>query len=119
MGDLEQDSQEWADKQDAIIDDGAELVKKAHEEALDYVTDVVNNLGDRQWRKMSVETQAVEMGAGKAIADHLIPVIYNDMKKGLHKRLKLPKEQADAVREIYIGRVVKNLVKELNNYERN
>ena len=111
--------QEWSDKQDALIDMGKDIVEQANHHALEYMADVVQNMTDKQWRKMAVESQAIQMGVGIGLAEHLVPTVYKDMQKGLHKRLKIPKETAQAVRQIYIGQVVKYIVKELNNYERN
>lgn len=119
MATQQDDDNKWADKQDAIMDDGKDIIKGASDEALEYVADIIQNMNDRQWRKMAVETQAVEMGVGVGMAEHLVPVIYNDMRKNMRKRTKLSKEHAEAIRHIYIGRVIKNVVKELNNYERN
>lgn len=110
---------EWSDKQDELIDRGKDIVQEASNEALEYMADIVQNMNDRQWRKMAVESQAIQMGVGVGIAEHLVPVIYKDMQKGLHKRLKVPKETAVALRQIYIGQVIKHIVKELNTYERN
>lgn len=110
---------EWSDKQDELIDRGKDIVQQASNEALEYMADIVQNMNDRQWRKMAVESQAIQMGVGVGIAEHLVPVIYKDMQKGLHKRLKVPKETAVALRQIYIGQVIKHIVKELNTYERN
>lgn len=110
---------EWSDKQDELIDRGKDIVQQASNEALEYMADIVQNMNDRQWRKMAVESQAIQMGVGVGIAEHLVPVIYKDMQKGLHKRLKVPKETAVALRQIYIGQVIKHIVKELNAYERN
>ena len=63
---------------------------------------------------MAMSTQIVEMGVGVGIAEHLVPVIYRDMERKLDKRLKIPKDTARALRHIYIGRVIKNVRKELN-----
>lgn len=111
--------QAWADMQDNIVNEGKDIVERANKHALEYMADVVQNMPDKQWRKMAVESQAIQMGVGVGIAEHLVPIIYKDMQKGLHKRLKIPKETAVAVRHIYIGQVIKYIVKELNNYERN
>lgn len=104
----------WADEQDAQMDKGKEIVSKASDDALEYVADILENMNDRQWRKMAVESQAVEMGVGIGIAEFLVPIVYKDMQKGLHKKLKVPKEIAESIRHIYIGQVVKNIVKELD-----
>lgn len=109
---------EWSDKQDELIDRGKDIVQEASNEALEYVADIVQNMNDRQWRKMAVESQAIQMGVGVGIAEHLVPVIYKDMQKGLHKRLKVPKETAVALRQIYIGQVIKHIAKELDEYSR-
>lgn len=106
---------DWIKKQDAEMDKGTLMIRRASDEALEYVADAVENIGDIAWRKMVVETQAVEMGIGMGIAEHLIPVIYKDMEKTMHKRLKIPKDTAKALRQIYIGRVIKNIIKELEN----
>lgn len=108
-------NQEWADKQEALINNGEAVVKRASDEALDYLKDVMENVGDQAWRKVSVETQAFEMGLGMAVAEHLIPVIYKDMEKTMHKRLKIPKDAAKMLRHIYIGRVFKNIIKEVQS----
>lgn len=105
---------EWSDKQDALIDKGEGIVRQASNDALEYTADIVQNMNDRQWRKMAVESQAVQMGVGIALAEHLVPVIYKDMQKGLHKKLKVSKDTAMTLRHIYIGQVIKHIAKELN-----
>lgn len=107
----------WIAEQEALMAEGEELIKRASDEALDYIQDALENMHDKQWRKMVMATQVVEMGVGVGIAEHLVPVIYRDMDKNLHKKLKITKETARALRHIYIGRVIKNIRKSLN--ERN
>lgn len=114
---IDKASEDWIDKQDALMDEGKRIVADASNEALEYITDAIDNINDKQWRKMVVESQAVEMGIGIGIAEHLVPVIYQEMERKMHKRLKLPKSTAKALRHIYIGRLVKNVRRTLN--ERN
>lgn len=111
---MNEDDIKWADAQEASIDEGIELIKEASNEALEYIQDALEHLDDRAWRKMVVESQAIEMGVGKGLAEHLVPVVYKDMQKTLHKKLKIKKSTALAVRHIYIGRVIKNIQKELS-----
>lgn len=113
-GQLGKSTRDWIDRQEGLMEEGRRLTKDASDEAFDYVSDAIENLNDVQWRKMSMETQAVEMGIGQAIAEHLVPAIYQDMEKTLHKKLKIKKETATALRHIYIGRVIKNVRKALN-----
>ena len=114
---LDKATQKWIANQEKLMDEGEIIIKSASDEALEYVRDALENINDRQWRKMVMETQAVEMGVGIGIAEHLVPVIYADMEKNLHKKLKISKETARALRHVYIGRVVKNIRRSLN--ERN
>lgn len=111
---LDEASIKWIEEQERLMAEGEEITQRASEEALEYVQDALENLSDKQWRKMSMETQIVEMGIGIAMAEHLVPMIYRDMEKTLHKKLKIPKETARALRHIYIGRVIKNIRKVLN-----
>jgi hypothetical protein len=111
---LDEASAKWVEEQENIMEEGVTLVKKASDEALEYVADAIENINDKQWRKMTMETQAVEMGVGTALAEHLVHNIYDDMEKNLHKRLKVKKATATALRHIYIGRVMKNIRKALN-----
>lgn len=104
----------WIAEQEHSMDVGEKLMQEASNEAIEYMADAVQNMNDRAWRKMAVSTQAVEMGVGVAMVEHLYPVIYKDMEKNLHKKLKVSKETARALRHIYIGRVIKNLRKSLN-----
>ena len=104
----------WIKKQEAIMLEGRDIVGAASTEALEYVTDAIENFSDKQWRKMTMETQAVEMGVGTTIADVLVPKVYDDMKKKLHKDIGVSKETAMALRQIYIGRVIKNVARSLN-----
>lgn len=106
---------EWIEEQEKLTVEGSEILRKAHNEALEYMTDAVEHINDKAWRKMVVSTQAIEMGIGIAMVEHLVPDIYGDMEKKLHKKLNLPKETARALRHIYIGRVMKNVRKELND----
>ena len=105
---------EWIEKQEKLTTIGDDIVKRASDEALGYVQDAIENIHDKQWRKMAIESQAVEMGVGISMAEHLIPAAYKDMEKNLHKKLKVHKDIARAIRHIYIGRVIKNIRKELN-----
>ena len=104
----------WIAEQEDLMNEGETIIKKASDEALEYTVDAVQNINDKQWRKMAMGTQSVEMGVGVGLAEHLMPSVYKDMEKNLHKRLKLSKETARALRHIYIGRVIKNVRKALN-----
>lgn len=114
---LDEATKEWIAEQQKLMDDGSELVRLASDEALEYVKDAIENINDKQWRKMVMASQSIEMGVGVAIAEHLVPIIYKDMERSLHKKTKLPKETAEALRHIYVGRVIKNVRRSLN--ERN
>lgn len=114
---LDEASEKWIAEQEKLMDEGVELTKRASDEALEYVNDAIENMNDKAWRKMVMSTQAIEMGVGVALAEHLFPNIYQDMEKSMHKKLKVNRKTAEALRHIYIGRVVKNIRKELN--ERN
>lgn len=105
-------------EQEKLMEVGEGIIKTASDEALEYIKDAVENLNDRQWRKMVMSTQIVEMGVGVGIAEHLVPQIYNEMEKKLHKQLKLPKETSRALRHIYIGRVIKNVRRALNERDK-
>ena len=107
-------TKKWIDEQEKLMDVGNDIIKHASDEALEYVRDAIENINDTQWRKMAMGTQAIEMGIGIGIVEHLVPSIYADMEKTLHKKLKVTKETARALRHIYIGRVVKNIRRELN-----
>ena len=111
---LDKKTAEWIARQEQLMEEGNIIIKAASEEALDYVKDAIENINDKQWRKMVMESQAVEMGVGVGVAEHLVPKIYNDMEKNLHKRIKVDKNTSRALRHIYIGRVIKNIRKELN-----
>lgn len=106
--------QDWIDQQTKTMDEGTDIVKAASDEALDYVADAIENLTDKQWRKMVMETQALQMGIGVALAESLLPEVYEDMKRSLHKKIKVEKGTAEALRHIYIGRVVKNIIRSFN-----
>jgi hypothetical protein len=110
---------EWSDKIDQIINvEASELARKAHEDALEYLQDVIENMGDKQWRKMGVDSQAIEIGVGIQLHERIVPAIVGDMKKNMHKRLKLSKEVCQVLTNIYMGRVVKNLVKAINERDK-
>ncbi len=111
---LDENSAKWIEEQEKLMAEGEEIIKNASNEALDYVTDAIEHINDKAWRKMVMATQVVEMGIGVGIAEHLMPVIYADMEKNLHKKLKVSKETARALRHIYIGRVIKNVRRSLN-----
>jgi hypothetical protein len=114
---IDEATQKFIAEQEALMEVGQGIIKAASDEALEYVADAVEHINDKAWRKMAMSSQTVEMGIGVGMAEHLFPVIYQDMEKNLHKRLKIGKETARALRHIYIGRVVKNIRKALN--ERN
>lgn len=117
MDELSKEDIKWISEQEGFMQIGEDIVKKSSDEALEYVKDAIENINDKQWRKMAMSTQAVEMGVGVALAEHLLPVIYADMEKNMHKKLKLKKETTRALRHIYIARVIKNIRRELNGRE--
>ena len=104
---------QWSKKQEEDLETGMMMVRKAHDDALDFMTDAIENMNDRAWRKMVVESQSKEMGVGLALMD-VVARTYEDMGKRLHKKIKVPKKTGDMLRNIYIGRLVKALRKELN-----
>lgn len=114
MGEATDSDMTWINEQEKLMEDGEQMVRRASDEALDYLQDAVENLGDAQWRRMVIASQATEMGVGGAIADHVVPKVYNDIPKRLSKKLKIPREVAEALAHIYIGRVIRNVRKELN-----
>jgi len=114
---LDEATAKWIAEQEELMAVGENIIKQASDEALEYVRDAIENINDKQWRKMVMSTQTIEMGIGVGMAEHLVPVIYKDMEKNLHKRIKVTKETSQALRHIYIGRVIKNVRKALN--ERN
>ncbi len=118
MKELDEATLKWIDEQEELMDIGRSIVMEASDEALEYVSDAIENISDMQWRKMTMSTQSVEMGVGIGIAEALVPIIYKDMEKSLHKKLKISKQTATALRHIYIGRVVKNITRRLNERDR-
>lgn len=111
---IDEATKKFIEEQEQLMAEGEAIIKAASDEALEYVRDAIENINDKQWRKMAMSTQAVEMGVGVGMAEHLFPAIYTDMEKSLHKKIKVPKETARALRHIYIGRVIKNVRKALN-----
>lgn len=115
---LDKATKDFILEQEKLMDEGEQIIKEASDEALEYVKDAIQNINDVQWRKMVMSTQAVEMGIGIGIAEHLVPVIYADMENKLHKRIKVSKETARALRHVYIGRIIKNVRKALNGRDK-
>lgn len=111
---LDQASKDWIDEHEKLMLEGNDILDKAVEEAIDYLQDAIENMGDKQWRKMVMGTQIVEMGIGVAFAEHLMPTIYNPMQKNMHKKLKIKKETAVALQHIFVGRVIKNIIRNYN-----
>lgn len=107
-------SLKWIKEHEQLMKEGERIIQDASDEALEYVRDALENINDRAWRKMVMSTQIKEMGIGVGIAEHVVPVIYKDMEKRMHKRLKVDKSTAQALRHIYIGRVIKNIRRELD-----
>lgn len=116
--DIDEATQAWITEQEQLMDEGESIIKSASDEALKYVADALENINDKAWRKMAMGSQAVEMGVGVGMAEHLFPVIYTDMEKNLHKKLKVSKETARGLRHIYIGRVIKNVRRALNERDK-
>lgn len=115
---MDEAQKEWVESVSDKVHEGEELVRAASDEALEYVTQTLESFDDDDYRRMVIQTQALETGVGIALADHLIPEIYNDMKKKLHKKLKVPKEMSEVIRNIYIGRVMKNIRRELDGRDK-
>lgn len=108
-----EDTQAWSDEQVKQTKIGEGIAIDAANNALDFINDVIENYADLAWRKMVVETQAVEIGIGRTLGLHIVPEIFNDIAKKLRKQ-RMPKEHAEMIRDLFIGRVVKNIRKQLN-----
>lgn len=112
----------WADDMEEAGQEGARLVTKAADEALEYMATVVDSIEDKEYRRIAVEGRALEIGVGRALVSQVAPVL-NDMDKTMHKKLKglgggkeKDKMVANVLANIYIGRVIENIVKEVNNH---
>lgn len=103
----------WMREQERFINDGEDIIDRAVEDALEYLSDAIENMNDKQWRKMTLSTQSVEMGIGVGLVERVAPV-YDRMAKDMVKKLKVKKGTATVLRHIFIGRVVKNIRKELD-----
>jgi hypothetical protein len=114
MADIDENNKKWIEENEKLMLEGNDILDKAVEEAIDYLQDAIENMGDKQWRKMVMGTQIVEMGIGVAFAEHLMPTIYNPMQKNMHKKLKIKKETAVALQHIFVGRVIKNIIRSYN-----
>lgn len=114
MADKSSEDTKWMREQERLINDGEDIIDRAVEDALDYLKDAIENMNDKQWRKMTLSTQSVEMGIGAGLAERVMPVVYDKMIKDMHKKLKLSKETARVLRHIFMGRVIKNIRRELN-----
>lgn len=118
MSKLSDQDEKWIDEQEGLMNEGYAIVDAALEDALEYLGDAIENINDRAWRKMTMSTQTVEMGIGVALAEQLVPVVYGRMTKDMHKKLKVSKGTAQALRHIFIGRVIKNIRKGLNERDK-
>lgn len=107
--------EKWQDEADELLTRGEGITRQASDDALEYVTDVINNLNDKAWRKMAVMQHAVEIGTGVAVAEVAVNKIYNTMRKHFSKKVKLNAQDADMVARIYMGRLMQNIVKGLNS----
>lgn len=92
---------------------GIVMVKKASEEALEYIDMLMKNYNDRDYKLMVVSKYARNIGVAQAIADTVIPV-RKDMQKRFHKKVGLDKMSAEVFSDVFMARVIDNLVKELN-----
>lgn len=114
MEQLSEEDIKWIEEHEDLVKQGRNVVNEASNEALEYVKLALENINDKQWRKMMMSRQAVEMGVGVALMEHLAPAIYKDMEKTMHKKLKIDKRIAVALRHIYIARVIKNIKEALD-----
>lgn len=110
----EKEQAEWIEKQENLMIEGSDIVTEAVDEAIDYIKDVLENISDKEWRKMAMAAQPLEMGIGVDIVERLVPVVYTPMTKNMHKKLKIKKETARAVQHIFLGRVIKNIIRSYN-----
>jgi hypothetical protein len=102
-----------------VLEDGEDRAKRAAKKALEYMGDCIDNINDPQWRELSVDGRALEIGAGKG-AVHIIDNIHHDLQKKLGKKLRKlgvrdHKLTAEAMIDIFIGEFIKQLVLELTD----
>lgn len=109
--DLTPQDKEWVDTTYALMGEGEDLVNDAAEEALEYLEEVMQNAEDKNWRKMSMGTHALEMGIGHGLIDHVAPFVNDTLRKKMKKELKFDDDVVNNLSGIYLGRVIKNIKK--------
>lgn len=111
---LTPEQQKQADGITKLQQEGEIIVDKAVEESLDYFDDLMENISDVNWRAMAAEQHALEIGVGVTLAERVVPLLYEKMKRTMGKRVGMPQEAVDVMVAIMIGRVIKNVRRAMN-----
>ena len=111
--------EEWVDAQADELSRGSDIIQEANRVALDAVQQLVENFGNVGYQQIIIERSALAIGIGSALAEGLIPEVYDDMQRTLHKTIKGMGKQkaktfAEMLRHIYIGKVIEHIHKELS-----
>lgn len=104
---------EIAKRTNAQMQHGKTLLKQSSDEAIDYIGGIIDGDVDKN---AALERNGVMLGVVEGLTDHVIPNIYEDMQKSWQKRpMKMPKELAQAISNIFLARLLNNLVARLED----
>lgn len=113
VGKISDQDQKWLDKVNKSSEEGILIANHSIVESAEYVDLLLSNFDDKSYCQMIVEQHAVEAAIGQYFVDVIAPTFF-DMQKVLRKKTKMSKNNAETCARIYVGRFIRNVVKELN-----
>jgi hypothetical protein len=109
--------QKWLDEVNKLSEEGDSIAKRSSAESAEYTELLLSNFEDKNYCQMAVKHHAIEAAIGQYFVEAAAPLFF-DMQKTLQKKAKMSKKNAETCARIYVGRLVRNIVKELNNKDK-
>lgn len=112
---IPEEEKEWASSQKQYSDAGLEISAKAAEDALEYIEEVARNFDKLEHRKSAMSKHAMEIGLAvhfkSNVMEGLIPQLQVDLEGDLGA------SRATLITSLFLARVLRNIVEEVNKYE--
>lgn len=112
---IPEEEKEWASQQKQYSDAGLEISAKAAEDALEYIEEVTKNFDKLEHRKSAMSKHAMEIGLAIHFKSNIIEGLLPELQVDLEG--DLGKAPATLITSLFLARVLRNIVEEVNKYE--
>lgn len=106
---LSQEEKDWVDKNAKRSDDGAQIVDKAIEEAMDWLTKYLDVIEKLEHRKFQSQSLALEIGLVKRFVTRAMPMI-DSVQFNAVNEMKIREHQANILSTQFAAKIMQGII---------